>query len=298
MISLLRNNKATIAFSSSMKIGFAIIIAFYFLLKPSYNLAQSREMGLMMGVMGYKGDLNPVMFSDKFLHPGVGIIYRVSYNNHWSFRAGLNYGRIAADDALASDSFSINRNLSFRSDIIELQGGYEFNFFPYQTANPATFFTPYLFIGLNVFRFNPKANLNGEWYALQPLGTEGQGTEKYKNRKPYSRVGVNLPFGGGFKIKLTRRFSAVLEMGVRRCWTDYLDDTSKSYADPVSIRKEYGKIAVQLADRSLEKGDPQIGRQRGNSTDKDWYWFGGVQVCYTLSKKYIDSCRPFRIKFW
>ena len=279
-----------------MRIRISIAVAFCLLsLSPTAN-SQSREMGLMVGAMGYKGDLNPVMFSDKFLHPGVGIIYRVCYNNHWSFRGALSYGRISADDKLATDSFSVNRNLSFRSDIIELQGGYEFNFFPYQTANPASFISPYLFITLAVFHFNPKAAYNGQWYALQPLGTEGQGTEKYAGRRPYARTGVCMPFGGGIKFKISKRLCGVVEVGVRRTWTDYLDDVSTTYADPSSIRKEYGKTAVALSDRSLDKGTTEIGRQRGDSNNKDWYMFSGVQICYTLSKKYIDSCRPFRIK--
>ena len=279
-----------------MRIYIAVFIAFFILMKSLHTNAQSREMGIMVGVMGYKGDLNPVMFSDKFLHPGIGIVYRRYYNNHWAFRAGFNYGRISADDAQAPDSFSINRNLSFRSDIMELQGGYEFNFFPYQTANPSTFITPYLFAGLALYRYNPKAELNGKWYALQPLGTEGQGTEKYPERKPYTRISINMPFGGGIKFKITPRFCGVLEVGVRRCYVDYLDDVSKSYADPATIRKEYGKAAVELSDRSLEQGTPQVGRQRGDPSNKDWYMFSGIQVCYTLSKKYIDNCRPFRIK--
>lgn len=292
-----RNNRAIAAFATTMRFWFAVLSVFGLVFSMTDSTAQSREMGLMLGVMGYKGDLNPVMFNDKFLHPGIGIVYRRYYNNHWAFRAGFNYGRVSADDAMAEDSFSINRNLSFRSDIMELQGGYEFNFFPYQTANPATFFTSYLFAGLAIYRFNPKAELNGQWYALQPLGTEGQGTEIYPERKPYSRISISMPFGGGLKFKLTKRFCTVIELGVRRCFLDYLDDVSKSYADPATIRKEYGKVAVQLSDRSINKGSPQIGRQRGNSTDKDWYWFGGIQICYTLSKKYIDSCRPFKIKF-
>ena len=279
-----------------MRIWIIILIAICFFLNSVPTCAQSREMGIMVGVMSYKGDLNPQMFTDKFLHPGIGFVYRRCYDNHWAFRGGFNIGHISADDAMAKDSFSINRNLSFRSHIIELQGGYEFNFFPYQTANPATFITPYLFISLAVFHFNPKAELNGKWYDLQPLGTEGQGTEQYPNRKPYSRTSISMPFGGGLKFKITSRIGGVLEVGVRRCWVDYLDDVSKTYADPSTIRKEYGKVAVLLADRSIHKGNPEIGRQRGDNSNKDWYMFSGVQICYTLSKKYIDSCHPFQIK--
>ena len=106
-----------------------------------------------------------------------------------------------------------------------------------------------------------------------------------------------MPFGGGIKLKLKKRLGLQFEVGVRKTYTDYLDDVSTTYADQLEIRKEYGKIAGQLSDRSLEKAQGgNTGHQRGNSTDKDWYYFAGIQLNYTLSKKYIDSCSPFKIK--
>ena len=273
-----------------------IIVALTFIL-PQVIKGQSRELGIMAGFSGYKGDLNPKMFNNELIRPAFGLLYRRCYSNHWSFRTGISLLKIKGDDALSSDSFQLNRNLMFKSNIIEVHMGYEFNFFPYQAANPNTFFTPYLFGGVAIFRFNPKANLNGDWFALQPLHTEGQGTENEPNRKPYARTAIALPFGGGLKFRLKKRIGVQLEVGVRKTYTDYLDDVSKTYADPLQIRKEYGKIASQLSDRSINKatgGD--IGRQRGNATDKDWYYFTGIQISYTLSKKYIDSCSPFKIK--
>jgi hypothetical protein len=268
-----------------------------FLIITIQSFSQSREMGVMIGFSGYKGDLNPKMYNTELIRPAIGINYRRCYSNHWSFRAGLSLIKIKGDDALAEDTFQLNRNLSFKSNIIEFHMGYEFNFFPYQTANPSTFFTPYLFGGIAVYRHNPKAELGGTWYALQPLHTEGQGTEDHPDRKPYARTSISLPFGGGFKFSLSRRFGVQIETGVRRTYTDYLDDVSKTYADPQDIRKEYGKVAGLLSDRSLSKpATGNIGRQRGNSTDRDWYYFTGIQISYTLSKKYIDSCSPFRIK--
>ena len=254
-------------------------------------------MGFMLGVSGYKGDLNPTMFNKSLIRPAFGIQYRRCYSNHWSFRTGLSLIKIKGDDALTKDTFQLNRNLMFKSNILEFHFGYEFNFFPYQTANPNTFFTPYLFGGLAIYRFNPKAELKGNWYALQPLHTEGQGTSAFPSRKPYSRTSISIPFGGGFKFKLKKRIGFQLEVGVRKTYTDYLDDVSTTYADPALLRKEYGKIASQLSDRSLTKANNgNKDRQRGNSTDKDWYYFAGFQVNYTLSKKYIDSCSPFKIK--
>lgn len=276
------------------KILFILLIS---LIMPQLLWGQSREMGVMVGFSGYKGDLNPKMFNSDLIRPGLGILYRRCYSNHWSFRTGISVLKIKGDDALSTDSFQLNRNLSFKSNVIEYHLGYEFNFFPYQAANPNTFFSPYLFGGISFFRFNPKAALKGDWYALQPLHTEGQGTAAFPNRKPYSRTSLSIPFGGGIKVRLKRRIGLQLEVGVRKTYTDYLDDVSTTYADPNQIRKENGKIAGQLSDRSLSKavaGD--VGRQRGNSSDRDWYYFAGIQINYTLSKKYIDSCSPFKIK--
>lgn len=265
---------------------------------PVFSKAQSREMGIMVGAMGYKGDLNQTMYSTKSLNLGLGILYRRSYSNHWAFKAAVNYGHISADDADANDAWSKNRNLSFRSHIIEGTGQFEFNFLPYQTANPQTRFTPYVLGGLSIFHFNPKAEFEGEWINLQPLGTEGQGTPAGSGKK-YKRTSAALTFGGGFKFKIARRFGLTIESAVRRTYTDYLDDVSKVYADPLIIRRENGRAAGALSDRSIDSapgGD--IGRQRGDKAKRDWYVFTGIQITYTLSKRYIDSCQPFKLKLW
>ncbi|MFM1744610.1 MAG: hypothetical protein RLZZ630_547 [Bacteroidota bacterium] len=266
---------------------------------PSLIYSQSREMGIMLGTMGYRGDLNPTVYDNRYLEPAVGLLYRRSYSNHWCFKAGLNYGHIQASDTQAEDDWSKNRNLNFRSHIIEATGQFEFNFFPYQTASPFSKFSPYLFCGYSLFHFNPKAEINGEWVKLQPLGTEGQGTDQYPDRKKYSRTSLAFTYGGGIKFKIMRRFGLMIESGIRSAYTDYLDDVSSTYADPLAIRREHGKTAMALSDRSLEQVQGgNVGRQRGDRRNRDLYVFTGVQLTYTLSKKYIDSCRPFRIKLW
>jgi hypothetical protein len=248
--------------------------------------------------MGYRGDLKPVMYQLHPMDPGIGIVYRRCYDSHWSFKAGVNYGHVEANDKDAVDAWSKNRNLMFKSSVLELTGQMEFNFLPYQTANPNSKFSPYLLIGLSVFHFNPKALYNGSWVELQPLGTEGQGVPG-TGKSLYKRTSYALCYGGGFKFKVSRRFGVTIETGVRRTHTDYLDDVSGTYTDPIALRKENGKVAGILSDPSINKapgGD--VGRQRGDSSKKDWYSFTGIQITYTLSKRYIDSCRPFKIKLW
>lgn len=260
--------------------------------------SQSSELGLMLGGSTYKGELNKHLFNTKFVHPAAGIFLRRSLNSFWSFRAGVNYGRISGNDARSNDEFAKFRNLSFRSDILEVNGLFEFNFFPFQTASEASAkATPFLMFGISVFRFNPKANLDGTWYELQPLGTEGQGSGQENAARNYRRVQVSLPIGGGFKVKLSNRFMLTLEAAARRTFTDYLDDVSTTYPNVLQLETTNGPVAAALSDRSpYQQTDLNAKRQRGNKSDHDWFMFSGLTINWTLSKKYTDKCKPFRGK--
>lgn len=252
---------------------------------------------MFLGTSTYKGDLNNTLFNFRLVKPAVGVLYRKNLNHHWAHRLGFTFGTIAADDALANDDYQKRRNLSFRSNIFDLHYHIEFNFFPYQIANPDSRFTPFLFTGINGYFFNPQAEINGDWYDLQPLGTEGQGTAAYPDRSPYKRLQFAIPFGGGIRFKVGRRFGMSVEAGVRRIFTDYLDDVSSTYADKAVIAAENGDIAAFLSDRSTDgQTIDNTNRQRGNASDNDWYMFTGITINYTISKKYNDNCTPFKGK--
>ncbi|MBL7927070.1 MAG: hypothetical protein JNK61_09190 [Bacteroidia bacterium] len=261
-------------------------------------MGQSSEIGITLGTSTYKGDLKTTMFTTKYNHLAGGVLFRHSNSNHWSYKVALHAGRISAADSTSKSDIQKYRNLSFRSNWQELNLQTEFNFFKFQTANPTSTYTPFLALGLTLFHFNPQALLNDEWVDLQPLATEGQGTSQFGDRKKYKRLQVALAFGGGFKFRLSRRFGLVVESGVRRTFTDYLDDVSTTYADKKILAATYGTDAALLSDRSVNQGNNQnMLRDRGNRNDKDWYVFTGVQLTYTISKKYNDVCKPFRIKF-
>lgn len=261
------------------------------------SAGQSSEAGFMLGISSYKGDIIHSLFDTKGFKPAAGIFFKRSINNHWSHRLGLSYGTIAGNDFDSDDPFQLYRNLSFRSRILEGSWIWEFNFFEYQTANPASTWTPYLLAGIAVYRFNPKAPLGDDWIELQPLGTEGQNINAY-NRKKYRRIQLAIPFGGGIKFKLSERFGMAIEAGARRTFTDYLDDISTTYPKKELLLSASGPLAVTLSDRSTDQlNDNNNDRQRGDAAHRDWYMFAGIQLSYTLSKKYSDSCKPFKQKF-
>src|SRR5690242_10735388 len=160
--------------------------------------AQRDDIGLFLGLAKYKGELSNSLFTVNFLHPAFGAYYRDNFNTHWSFRVGATIAEVSGDDAYSKYDFEVNRNLSFSSSIQEVEGRFEFNFMPYELGNYNYLFTTFMFGGLSVFHFNPKAELHGEEIELQPLGTEGQGV--YADRRPYSLYSAAMLFGGGIKI--------------------------------------------------------------------------------------------------
>jgi hypothetical protein len=104
------------------------------------------EIGLFGGVSYYMGDLNP---GQPFFMPSFagGLIFKHNYSARWAWRVSAIYGHIQADDSRSQVPAQIQRNLSFRSQIIEFSPMLEFNFFPYEVGNINRPATPYLFGG-------------------------------------------------------------------------------------------------------------------------------------------------------
>lgn len=243
-----------------------------FLFLCALNLsAQRSEVGVFMGTSSYIGDLNPTkLFANPQL--GGGIIYRYNFNPRWAVKANILFASVEASDWKNNGQYE--RNLSFRSPITEISAEVELNFFNIYNATGKNRFTPYIFTGFTIFSFNPQAQLNGEYFDLQHLGTEGQGFEGEPDF--YSLTSCAIPFGIGFKLNIGKYISFGIEAGMRYTFTDYLDDVGGTYYDNVKLLEERGEIVAQLADPSTEKHPSGSGR--GNSTTKDLYTFCGASL--------------------
>jgi hypothetical protein len=149
-------------------------------------------------------------------------------------------------------------------------------------------YSPYAFAGLAVFHFDPYAfDANHQKVFLKPLSTEGEGLPGYPDRKPYSLTQFAIPFGGGIKFAVTENIRIGLEIGMRKLFTDYLDDVSKNYIDPNDLFAAKGQEAVDMSYRGdeLPGGDPNYpGKlvQRGNPKSKDFYYFTGIHLTFRL----------------
>jgi len=256
-----------------------LIFFVFFYFNTKAQVVSNMEIGIMGGGSYYLGDINSKHFD--YMMPSGGIVIRKNIDRRVVIKSELVLGNIRADDARnRNDTMKLNRNLHFRSPIYELSGQVEFNFLPYETGNSLYPFTPFIFVGVSLFRFNPKAEANnGEWVELQPLGTEGQGTTSFQDRKKYALTQFSIPMGGGFKIAVNKTFNIILEYGIRKTFTDYLDDVSTSYIGGNLI--DMSPLGIEMSDKSLN-GPQAKDFQRGDSKDKDWYTFTGITLSFKI----------------
>jgi len=244
--------------------------------------------------------------------PSVAIGLRYKFSKRWAVKGGFHYLLLSGDDKLTKEPFRSNRNLHFRSHVFELSAQAEFYFTKEQQGHiykiknakgmKSYDYQGYLFVGVGGFYFNPQAKYRGNWVSLQPLGTEGQGLPGGK--KKYSRVSICIPYGIGGKYAINKEWAVGLELGIRKTFTDYIDDVSGNYYDNDDIFQARGATAAYLADPSLmnypaELGgnstpynQTAVGQQRGDPKDKDSYFFLNVTVNYKVPYK-----RKTRSKF-
>ena len=256
---------------------FVLVVALKMLAQESREKPPD-NLGFFAGASFYLGDLNNFSNFYPLTQPALGLVYRHNFNPRFSLRMNGIYGIVKGDDAVSHSSAQKQRNLSFRSNIIEGSAQLEFNYLEYKIGSekyPASF---YLFLGLGGFWFDPQANLNGSWVKLRPLHTEG---------KKYSPVQVCMPLGIGAKFNMGTKAGLAIEWGMRKTFTDYLDDVSTVYIDSVILSTTRGSNAEALSDRSTNNppGSINTGRQRGNSKNKDWYSFVGVAITFKLKEQ-------------
>ncbi|MFQ5448624.1 MAG: DUF6089 family protein [Saprospiraceae bacterium] len=247
--------------------------------------SQSLEVGGFFGISGYSGELQVGQVDLLEIHPAFGahLTYRPSRTLAMKF--SLMKGKISGDDAnYPTIEFRRNRNLSFRSKVYEASMLLELNFLNFGTADSPRAST-FLFSGVSGFYFNPQAYYQNQWVDLQPLGTEGQGIHQVGPGR-YNRFQLAIPVGIGFNVFTTEQSSVGLRLGIRKTFTDYLDDIGSNYPN-LEVLQTVNPTAAALSFRGAEvTGDAGVnpsGAKRGNPGN-DVYFFGGVSFSIVISK--------------
>ncbi|HEX7014646.1 MAG TPA: DUF6089 family protein [Cyclobacteriaceae bacterium] len=263
-------------------------ILLFFALTPLVAISQTfyavrKERSLIfvggIGTASYFGDLkDPGDLIDA--KPSVSAGLQFYFTPRISVRSELTYFNIKGDDASSSDPTRQRRNLSFTSGNFELNAVGIVDLFPlgrrfYQ--RPGVNF--YGLAGIGAMYMNPKAEYNGQKYALQPLRTEDVS---------YSRFQFVIPYGIGMRFKAGPFFNIGIESVWRKTFTDYLDDVSTVHPDKSGWNDP---IRIALSDRRVE-GNPElepypVGARRGDPSDDDVYHLLLLKVEYYLPDNFL-----------
>ncbi|HRH37280.1 MAG TPA: DUF6089 family protein [Flavobacteriales bacterium] len=292
--------------------------------QSSYWKTHREEVEFGFGVSNFLGELggrnqigSPFVWDLEFSQtkPAASLAYRYYLARKMALRGRLTYGVLAGNDNLTKEPFRQNRNLSFKSDVVEFSLVFEIHLYNEElghqydlrgvkgTKSSRVGF--YLFGGIGGFYFDPRAQFNNQWVRLKPLGTEGQGLPG--GAASYNNIQVCVPMGAGIRRAFTKQWSGGLEIQYTKTFTDYIDDVSGVYYDREAIRAANGDIAAYLADPNLNTpelaGQTSVGQQRGDDTDLDAYLFLKFTADYKLykyksgSKKYRARIRRAKIVF-
>jgi len=245
--------------------------------------AQRVHVGVAGGFANYNGDLLDKLYPKKITNGFIGFTVHYELQDQILIRGAYNFARVNGSDTYSDKPYLRDRNLQFESAISEFSVVGEYYLLNLYEKR----FSPYGFIGLAVFHFDPYTHdSTGRKVFLKPLSTEGQGI--YPNKKPYSLWQPAIPFGGGVKFAITENLRIGFEIGLRKLFTDYLDDVSTSYPDFNDLLAARGQTAVDFSYRTDEipGGDanfPTKETQRGGSAQKDIYYFTGLNLTFRPS---------------
>ncbi len=246
---------------------------------PALSGAQTMEVGAFAGVSYYVGELNPGLPYNQ-LGPAYGAVARYNLNRRWALKLSYSHGKVQGSDATGGSVEG--RDLDFQSRINDFSLVAEFNFWEYFTGSKRNYFTPFIYGGIGFFTFNPQSS---DGVDLQPLGTEGQNSG-FDERSPYNLSSFSIPFGIGVKYSVNERLALAMEIGMRKTFTDYIDDISTTYyLDGSNINPD---IEAQLLSDPTMSHEPYM--ERGDQGNNDWLNFTGITITYKFDLRSKKGC--------
>jgi opacity protein-like surface antigen len=157
------------------------------------------QVGIFAGTAYYMGDINP---NRHFYRPSLslGFLYRYNLNTRYALKATANYGQFSGSDLDFPELLHPDRPVSpasFQTSLLDFGLQVEFNFLPYSPGIVKWAYTPYISTGIS-----------GALVLSSDRASDNM---------------LNLPFGIGLKVNLTKRVTAGAEWSFRKSFNDRLD---------------------------------------------------------------------------
>lgn len=219
--------------------------------------AQKYEIGGGLGVGTYTGDIIRRIDPRQIGLQGT-LFGKRNFDNVWSLRVALSSSILQAEDSLRPlDPAARIRDGRFRGGVIEGSAVMEFNFLDFLRNDSEFRWSPYAFFGLGFSHFIMKGN-----------------TYQFLVSERYNLNSVVIPFGGGVKYRLNDRWTLAAELGFRPTMTDFLDKIDSTLPAIPRYQQPTDPTTGQT---------PPYGVNFGNPNTKDWYYFLGLTLSYTIA---------------
>jgi hypothetical protein len=218
---------------NSGNLDLRVFLLFIFLLRFTYSFSQFIEFGGGLGVLNYSGDLVRG-YNFSTMTPALTAHYRMNFSKELSVKWTGVMGNLQSQET-PIDAFAELRGYNYSMRIGEVASVVEYHFLDYKNEKSLIRWSPYAFGGFGFTRI-----LNAP-----------------ERRSNFNRTQAVIPFGVGFKQLVGKRFSVDAEIGFRKTFFDWIDNTSEA---DITV-KDY---------------------QYGNPNDNDWYTFIGLTLSFIL----------------
>jgi OmpA-OmpF porin, OOP family len=214
------------------------------------------EWGLFAGGANYLGDLVETEYPvPGETNPALGAFVGINIGYQWTMRMNGFHASLSGDDANFKDeNIKLNRMFRFESRLTELSLMAQWEPFGRKRYPDEggfnKIFSPYLFAGVGLAIVDPGAD-----FSLAPREGDIARIQEDKDAGAGIHKNFTVPFGGGFKIDVSKRSSLGLELGLRNAFSDYLDGVSRS----------------------------------GNPEKNDWYLIGGLALTHRMGPRDTDD---------
>lgn len=204
---------------------------------------QSVDVGFFGGAGTYFGDMTKIDFQ-KSVNPAYGSFFRFNFNPRYALRFNVINGTIGAEGEFDYQTWNpVDKFWSFNKNVMDISLQFEFNYLKYIVGDKITPWSTYIFAGVGMQTYK---------YDIQYLTGRVSGSE----------ITPEIPFGLGVKVNLSKRFGLGFESGLRKSFSDKLDNLD----DPLSY-KNAENVQIKFTDMWH---------------NNDWTVYMGVHLVYKL----------------
>ena len=226
------------------------------------------DIGVQLGAATYWGDIQKVNYA-KSITPVVGILGRWNFNRRLAIRGQLLTGNLKAEglfnnaligqSGVSAASFvpTSNYGYNFSRSFQSVEGLLEFNFRNYKLGNTKKqSFTPFVAIGIGAFY--SRAPRSGSFIldptqANNPLTGLPYVPAQYapflvggKRTNGFDVLTLTIPVGTGFKFNITKRLGGLVDVVVRKTFSDNIDNLNEPRRFLVQTGPGYQKATTGL----------------------------------------------------